>query len=173
MRPDLEGTQTVSTYWVDVRENQVLQGRATNQYWLAAKYGGFTVPETTPAFDPYAATVTIPQASWTNGDTLENGNLRPRNFYVASDADRMISSLTEAFRNIAQENVGSSASLAANSTRLDTETRTFQAQFRSGKWSGELNSYVVNADGSLRSPPAWSASTHSTMARANWAARNI
>jgi type IV pilus assembly protein PilY1 len=177
MRPDLEGTQTVSTHWVDVRENQVLQGRATNQYWLAAKYGGFNVPETVPPaapFDPYAAIVNIPQADWTDGDLLENGNLRPRNFYVASDADRMIASLTDAFRNIVQENLGSSASLAANSTRLDIDTRTFQAQFRSGRWSGELNSYIVTpVTGALQTPPDWSASAHSTLARANWAARNI
>jgi type IV pilus assembly protein PilY1 len=177
MRPDLEGTQTVSTHWVDVRENQVLQGRATNQYWLAAKYGGFTVPETAPPaapFDPYATTVTIAQDDWTDGDTLENGDLRPRNFYVASDADKMIASLDQAFKSIAEENLGSSASLAANSTRIDTDTRTFQAQFRSGKWSGELNSYIVEiGTGALRQPADWSASTHTRLARANWAARNI
>jgi type IV pilus assembly protein PilY1 len=179
MRPDLEGTQTVSTHWVDVRENQILQPRARNQYWLAAKYGGFdlALSETTPAsnpFNPYAATVTIPQDAWTDGDTLENGDLRPRNFYVASDADKMIASLTDAFRNIAQENLGSSASLAANSTRLDINTRTFQAQFRSGKWTGELNSYIVTpVTGALQLPPDWSASLHSTLDAANWAARNI
>lgn len=175
IRPDLEGTQTVSTHWVDVRENQTLAGRASNQYWLAAKYGGFTVPETTPPFNPYAATVTIPLSDWhTNGDILESGDRRPDNFYVASDADKMISSLTTAFQKIVQEQTGSSASLAANSTRLDTETRTFQAQFRSGTWRGELNSYVVSpTTGALITPPAWSASSVSTLAPANWASRNI
>ncbi|MFC6475543.1 hypothetical protein ACFQDN_01400 [Pseudomonas asuensis] len=40
LRPNMSGKQTLSTYWVDVRENQSLAGRASNQYWLAAKYGG-------------------------------------------------------------------------------------------------------------------------------------
>ncbi len=172
MRPDLEGHQTISTHWVDVRENQYLEPRARNQYWLAAKYGGFEVPDPVEAFDPFATTVTIPVAAWhTNADTLESGDLRPDNFYVASDADKMILSLTTAFQKIADENVGSSASLAANSTRIDTETRTFQAQFVSGKWTGELNSYIVEPDGSLRTPPAWSAST--SLAPADWATRRI
>jgi type IV pilus assembly protein PilY1 len=177
MRLDLEGLQTFSTHWVDVRENQVLQPKARNQYWLAAKYGGFTLPElgdNDPPFDPYAATITIPESAWhTNGETLESGDLRPDNFYVASDADKMISSLTQAFERIVAADTGSSASLAANSTRLDAETRTYQAQFITGQWTGELSSFVVAADGSLTYPPAWSATETTSLARANWASRNI
>lgn len=40
-RSDLAGSQTVSTYWVDVLERQTYISK--NQYWLAAKYGGFTL----------------------------------------------------------------------------------------------------------------------------------
>ena len=51
MRPDVttdpltKGMQTASTYWVDVRETQNTEPRRGNQYWLAAKYGGFTLPD--------------------------------------------------------------------------------------------------------------------------------
>src|SRR5690606_20411790 len=41
MRDDLAGKQTASTHWVDVLENTALLGPARNQYYLAAKYGGF------------------------------------------------------------------------------------------------------------------------------------
>ncbi len=170
--PTLPGKQTVSTYWVDVRENQVLEPPARNQYWLAAKYGGFRVPNN---FDPYAATE-LPSGSWQSGDTLTHSggatHARPANFYVASQANEMISSLTRAFANIVAENTGSAASLAANSTRLDTDTRTFQAQFRSGIWSGDLNAYTVNPlDGSLSENPVWSAA--SLLAARTWSSRNI
>jgi type IV pilus assembly protein PilY1 len=37
------GKQTVSTYWVDVRENRRVEARRGNQHWLAAKYAGFLV----------------------------------------------------------------------------------------------------------------------------------
>src|SRR6185503_2688382 len=99
LRPEstMPGNQTVSTHWVDVRENQVLLGKASNQYWLAAKYGGFTVPD---GFDPYAASTTsasITSSMWnTSGETLSTGDARPDNFYVASEADKMVESLTRA-----------------------------------------------------------------------------
>src|SRR5690606_24524348 len=97
---------------------------------------------------------------------------RPKNFYVASQANEMISSLNRAFATIVADNTGSSASLAANSTRLDTDTRTFQAQFRSGIWSGELNAYSVDPlTGALSASPVWSATT--AMGSVAWNARNI
>lgn len=170
--PTLPGKQTVSTYWVDVREARVLQPPANNQYWLAAKYGGFTVP---PDFNPYTAN-SLPTGSWESEETLTHNNgvvrVRPRNFYVASQANEMISSLNRAFANIVMERYGSAASLAANSTRLDTETRTFQAQFRSGVWSGELNAYSVDPEsGALSASPVWSATQQ--LASATWSARTI
>ncbi len=168
LRSDLEKKQTVSTYWVDVRENQVLEPRSYNQYWLAAKYGGFTVPEN---FDPDARTTALESGLWNSGDVLATGDARPENFYVASEADKMMESLTRAFAKIAAESAGSSSALAANSTRLDTDTRTFQAQFFSPAWRGELRSFVVQKDGSLKATPEWSA--HANLLAAKPAARPI
>lgn len=51
------------------------------------------------------------------------------------------------------ERLGSSSALASNSTRLETDTVTFQAQYHSGTWRGELNAYTVASDGSLSSSP--------------------
>lgn len=168
LRPDIDGKQTVSTYWVDVRENSILEPSSRNQYWLAAKYGGFEVPD---GFEPYVGSAPLPTNTWSSGETLQNGNPRPENFYVASEADKMVESLTRAFARIAAESVGSASSLASNSTRLDTDTRTFQAQFYSGSWRGELNAFSVDADGSLSATPIWRAST--ALAAMPWANRNI
>lgn len=77
-------------------------------------------------------------------------------FIVASDADTFVKSLTDALGEI-QQRLGSGASLAANSTKLETGTRTFQAQYWSGVWRGELNAYAVNLDGSLNLTPLWQA----------------
>lgn len=168
LRSDLTGMQTVTTYWVDVRENQVLEGRASNQYWLATKYGGFTVPQ---GYDPYARTTALETSLWSSGETLSTGDARPSNFYVASEADRMIESLSRAFARIASEAVGSGTSLASNSTRLEAGTQTFQAQFNAGTWSGELQAFTVNADGTLASSPRWRASAQ--LAAATWSSRPI
>lgn len=168
LRPDLAGVQTVSTYWVDVREAQVLEGRARNQYWLATKYGGFTVPQ---GYDPYTRTTALEASLWSSGETLSTGDPRPTNFYVASEADRMIESLSRAFARIASEAVGSGTSLASNSTRLEAGTQTFQAQFNAGTWSGELQAFNVNADGTLASSPRWRATT--LLSAATWSTRPI
>jgi len=168
LRSDLTGMQTASTYWVDVREAQILEGRATNQYWLATKYGGFTVPQ---GYDPATRTTALEAALWSSGDTLSTGDPRPTNFYVASEADRMVESLSRAFARIASEAVGSGTSLSSNSTRLEAGTRTFQAQFNAGTWSGQLQAFAVNTDGTLASSPIWRATT--LLSAATWSARPI
>ncbi len=163
-KPNTVGMQTLSTYWVDVRENQVLLPKATNQYWLTAKYGGFDVPL---GFDPL--TTGALQESWwhTNTDYLDGSGVtstknnypRPDNFYVASEADKMVASLRQAFESIAKRAEGSASSFAANSTKLEAGARTFQAQFVTGQnreWAGRLYAYDVNTStGALTQ--AWSA----------------
>lgn len=159
MRPDLAGKQTASTHWVDVLENQVLQGTSTNQYYLATKYGGFDVPD---SFDPYTRTDPLPEALWNSkGDTVSWGSTsfkRPDNFYIAGRADLMIESLQEAFKNISAELASSSSSVAANSTSLQNDTAIYQASFNSSKWSGEISAYTLVA-GAISATPVWQAST--------------
>lgn len=173
LRPDTEaepnslGRQTLSTYWVDVRENQRLEPKSSNQYWLAAKYGGFRVPE---GFDPLATTG-LNQAWWHNsGEYLvsgQNGDVttsvtsypRPDNFYVASEADKMVASLRTAFENIVAGMRGSSSAFARNTSRLESGAKTFQSQFFSGEWGGELLAFDVDpATGALIE--AWQATSN-------------
>ncbi|MGI9232044.1 MAG: pilus assembly protein, partial [Woeseiaceae bacterium] len=155
IRPDLPGTQTASTHWVDVLEAETLEPPIANQYYLTAKYGGFRVPDD---FDP--ATAGPLDLDWwhSNGDTLSSFGVnadivglnfpRPDNYYLAGEADQMVQSLTEAFARIAAELRSSATSVAANSTRLGSDTAVFQAAFDSTKWSGDLQAFRVNADGS-------------------------
>lgn len=157
-RPLMSGRQTFSTHWVDVRENGVLAGRDRNQYWLAAKYGGFKVP--TNFGDPYTRTAPLEEAWWrTTTDWLDSGNTykRPDNFYVASDATKMVESLKKAFVNISNEVQSTTASLATNSTRLGTDTAIFQSLLDSRRWSGDLLAKRVAANGVVASTASWSA----------------
>ncbi|MDU4251167.1 MULTISPECIES: pilus assembly protein [unclassified Pseudomonas] len=157
MRNDIAGKQTVSTYWADVLEGQKLAGRASNQYWLAAKYGGFKVPAD---FDPYSATAKITDDLWwTNGDYLSSGDKRPDNYFVASDAEKMVTSLESAFAKIVQEVRSSTTSLATNSTQLDTGSAIYQSQYDSTHWSGDLQAKSVNSNGVVSSTSSWSAAT--------------
>lgn len=168
LRTDLVGKQTVSTYWVDVREAQVLEPRSRNQYWLAAKYGGFDVPEN---YDPYAQTAALAAPLWSSGETLSTGDQRPENFYVASEADRMVDSLTRAFARIADEVLGAGTALAATSTQIETDTRVFQAQFYSGSWRGDVRAFSVGSNGVLSTSPLWRAGP--LLDAADWSTRKI
>ncbi|MBN8743833.1 MAG: hypothetical protein J0I24_05950 [Thiomonas arsenitoxydans] len=155
LRSDLSGKQTVSTYWVDVMENQVLEGKAKNQYWLAAKYGGFSVPAN---YDPYANTTALPDASWwTNGQTLSTKDKRPDNFFTGGDAKTMKDSLEAAFSAIASENIGSTASLSTNSTQLNSGSRVYQASYKEGVWSGSLKAFNIDAATGAATTEAWDA----------------
>lgn len=152
LREDRSGKQTLSTHWVDVRENQTLEAKASNQYWLAAKYGGFKAPDDYEFGDPL-------QQSWwwTNNETLSTGNKRPDNFYVASDATKMVESLKLAFANIAKDVRSTTAALSTNSTRLDTDTVVFQSMLDSSDWSGNLLAKAVDSDGTVSATPSWRA----------------
>ena len=80
-------------------------------------------------------------------------------FFSAKKPDEFAHRLGQMLRLIIATATSSSASIAANSTRLDTGTRVYQAQFGSGDWVGELSAFNLNADGSLGSR-IWRASEH-------------
>lgn len=157
LRSDISGKQLLSTHWVDVREDGVLKPKATNQYWLAAKYGGLKIPDNVDFGNPYDRTDPIPTAWWTNGDKTERNELRPRNFYVASDATKMVESLKTAFANIADEVRSTTAALSTNSTKLETGTVVFQSMLDSADWSGNLLAKAVGSDGKVSATPSWRA----------------
>lgn len=93
-----------------------------------------------------------------NIDDLWHAALNSRGeFVVASDPDAFAKALTDALDAIGGR-LGSGSALAANSTKLETGTTTFQAQYFSANWSGDLKAYSVNATtGAISSEPVWSA----------------
>lgn len=173
--PDQPRGQNVRTYWLDVLE--FANYTANNVYYLSTKYGGLNIPNTVD-FDPTTATAADIETSWwrTNTDTV-GGQPRPDNYYTVADPQGMIDGLRKTFVSIALDRVGSASSLASNSTRLDADTVTFQAQFRSGVWGGELNAYSVGTNGQLSALPIWNATddmlTGITGTPGPWAGRNI
>lgn len=165
IRPDLSGAQMVSTHWVDVLEAQTLEPPVENQYYLATKYGGFRVPQD---FDPDNHTGALPLDWWhSNGDTLVSFGPnaspagvtfpRPDNYYLAGEADQMVESLNKAFARISAKVRSSASSVAANSTRLGSDTAVFQAAFDSTNWSGDLKAFRINDDGTISASESWTA----------------
>jgi len=79
-------------------------------------------------------------------------------FESATSPQALASGLEDALKRVASR-VGTGASLAANSTKLQTGTVTYQALYYTGKWKGDLKAYAVDPSTSAISTTAtWTAS---------------
>ncbi|MCG5493543.1 pilus assembly protein [Ectothiorhodospira variabilis] len=166
MRPDLAGGPVrAQTYWLDVLEEQSLEGMARNQFALAAKYGGMRLP---PDVDSDNPPTSIPEHWWhTNGETLtpfgSNGKnqasfKRPDNFFLAGDAEAMVDSLRQAFAQIVADTTGSSAALAIDGAAIDDGARIYQVTYNTGVWTGELLAFDLDPNtGAPASSASWRA----------------
>jgi type IV pilus assembly protein PilY1 len=166
IRGDLDGKQTVDTYVVDVMEPGDYDGTSShptystksdldkgpNQYWLAAKYGGFT--------DAKGDGVPSSFLSWhTNTSTAAGGDLRPDNYFVGNRPDLIASGLASIFANVATTASLSASGPSVSATRVLTEVAASAAPYKSpvagfpiyttsyfpGGWSGEVNGFVAKA----------------------------
>ena len=136
LRTDFEGKQSIATYMIDTQEytSDPLVGRF-NMLWLAGKYGGFedqngnNIPDLIEEWD-------------------RNGDGEPDNYVLANQPTKLVAGLKRSFSDIYRR-LSSIASVAANSTELNTGSRIYQARFNSGNWQGDLVAYKVNSDGSV------------------------
>lgn len=74
-------------------------------------------------------------------------------FVAASDPEEFTKGLRNALNAIV-ERTASGSNVAANTVRLDSETRIFQASYIAGKWTGELASYPISSAG-VATTPDW------------------
>jgi len=180
-RTDLIGSQTLNTYWMDVHEGSAY--RHKNQYWLAAKYGGFTIPD---GFVPYASTnstSTIPQSAWyTNSDVLpfsgtnyesaysyttdSSGNssdIRPDNYFPGNSPSVMKSGLTAAFAKISAEAGEATATALSSPSPRQTSSgnANYVATYTPSGWTGTLKGQTASYDssGNPTYANAWNAHT--------------
>lgn len=172
-KPQTVGKQTVQTYWLDVLEFGAYAN--TNQYYLAAKFGGFKVPE---VYDPYTRADALPEAWWrTNTDTVgPAGSTQPRpdNYFTASRPDQVVEGLTKAFAKIDQ---ALSAFTTSFSTALPqvaiSGNASFAAKYDSKDWTGEVEASELAFDANTGAPTksaAWSFATKlaAQLAAAGW-----
>ncbi|WP_431263819.1 pilus assembly protein [Roseateles chitinivorans] len=144
VRPDLEGRQTVQTYWVDVLELQTF--KTNNQYYLATKYGGATLADD---FDPTKRTADLTQAWWHTGDSSDTvgGQLRPDTYFTAGKPDSMVDGLSKAFSSIASRMKAYSTALSTTSRSIGAaDTANYAAQFDATSWSGEVVARKLGVD---------------------------
>ncbi|WAC73256.1 PilC/PilY family type IV pilus protein [Roseateles sp. SL47] len=143
IRSDLAGSQTIKTYWLDVQEYQAY--KSNNQFYLAAKYGGFNVPT---GFDPAnIAPADFQTGWWHTGPATDTvgGQLRPDTYFTAAKADTMVSGLTTAFASIAAAIQAPTSSFQTVDATLTAGEASYGTTYDSSAWSGNVWAAAVNS----------------------------
>ncbi|MDP5240138.1 PilC/PilY family type IV pilus protein [Uliginosibacterium sp. 31-16] len=112
--------------------------------WYAAKYGGFNDANKDGKLDG--------STEWD-----ADGNGTPDNYYLVTNPAKLYEELDKAFNEVVKR-AASSTLLSLNTTRLNSETRVYQASFNAEDWTGELRAFKINSNGTLGAQ-AWTAST--------------
>jgi len=145
----------VTTYWLDVNEygqqTDPAVHRTRNQFYMAAKYGGFKdVTGTGNPFKSYTAgttTVVDSNENWERASADANKR-EAKNYFLSSSATEVLAALDEIFAAIAAE-ANSIAGGAISTQRLTTSGgQIYQAQFDPADWSGDLVAYPVSVSAS-------------------------
>jgi type IV pilus assembly protein PilY1 len=127
-----------------IRKYQLGSGAGTDTkslndpLYYAAKWGGYSQELEKKATEEKLNLVTA----------IKNRDDVSKSYYYATDPRKLEESLDEAMNNIAAA-IGASATVAANSTRLDGETYVYQARFNSEDWSGDILAFRVTEKGTV------------------------
>ncbi len=91
-------------------------------------------------------------------DDLLHASVNSRGgFFSATDPGTFAAELSGVLNDIVSRGTTSSASIVANSTRLDTDSLIYQARFNPERWSGDLLAFALEENGDVKSSPKWSA----------------
>ncbi|SEM24538.1 type IV pilus assembly protein PilY1 [Luteibacter sp. UNCMF331Sha3.1] len=164
IRSDLTGKQTVDTYVVDVMEPGAFSGasgqdiysvdnngsKGPNQYWLAAKYGGFADTKNDGKPSSFL--------TW-HTNTSTGVNLRPDNYFVGNRPDLIVAGLGSIFSNVSTSTQLSASGPSVSPTRVLSNVVANSSPYNSpasgfpiytvtyfpGSWSGEVTGTVAAA----------------------------
>lgn len=139
---NLNGPQTITSFFVDVREagSWGTSGDPRNQLWLAAKYGGFKDVNKNGVFDALDIWADAAQGT-------VQGRPVPKNYFAANQPEKLVDGLQRAFREINGLN-GSGAGVgvaASNLSQTTGENGIYQVKFDTTDWSGTVSGYTISS----------------------------
>jgi type IV pilus assembly protein PilY1 len=144
-KPQTKGKQTVQTYWLDVLEFGDYV--ANNQYYLAAKYGGFNAP------DSYVSGGALTEAWWYTTTETVGAQKRPDTYYTVAKPEQMVAGLTKAFASIASKLTAYTTSFSTSLPQISTiGVASYSTQFDAKNWTGELVASKSNLDADTGEP---------------------
>lgn len=141
IRLNMDGKQTVKTYWLDVLEFQ--NYKSNNQFYLATRYGGATIPGD---WDALGTATDLPQTAWHTGPASDTvgGQLRPDTYYTAAKADQMVNGLTGAFASIVSSITAYTSSVNTANNNVTSGTESYSSSYDSAGWTGQIEAFRIN-----------------------------
>jgi type IV pilus assembly protein PilY1 len=158
IRSDLTGKQTISTYWVDVLENDNGGSgiAAKTQYWWATKYGGFR-QDLLPAnsVNPNDA-----RDSWDKDAVGAAGRGIPDTLFAGNNPQALKAGLRAAFADIlARADDSSASSAAVTSNRQTSSSQIVYAGYNPKDWTGSIRACSPSQNSAqCDASPTWEAS---------------
>ncbi|WP_418118464.1 pilus assembly protein [Variovorax sp. 350MFTsu5.1] len=173
----------VKSFFFDVNEHgnqkDANTRRNRNQFFTAAKYGGFESDPSNPGRKPFNTFGNpFQRQDGTADDNVWQDSARPgeaSTYYLQSSARSVLSAFDSIFSR-ASTSARSIAGSAAQSKSLQTSNAVYQGAFDTSDWSGDLFSQAITiSDGkaSISPTPTWSASSRLAALSAPATSRNI
>lgn len=161
----------VKSFFFDVNEygngSNANTRHYNNQYFTAAKYGGFYTQPGTSTTQPY----NIHGNPFKNQNGNNDNNVwqksddpgEAQTYFLQSNARGVLSAFDKIFSDAASAQRSIAGSASANSNVSSAGSYLYQASYDTGTWTGDLQAFQLTAssDGSvsLSSAAAWSAET--------------
>jgi type IV pilus assembly protein PilY1 len=160
-RPGMRAT----TYMLDVNENGAstnLSAQHQNQFYLAAKYGGFN--DGAGNGNPYVkvtnanGTTSIDNTEWAGSPA----GTQATNYFLSSSASAVLAALNQIFAKASEQSNSIAGGAISTQTLSSVPGYIYQAQFDPSSWTGDVNAYSVSSTSSgvvsLGTSPVWQAS---------------
>ena len=143
--------------------------RGWNQFYMAAKYGGFRTQPTGDAGAPYntQGNPLRDQHGAAHGDVWQDPSRpgEPQNYFMMGEARSVFAAFDTIFSRAVVTRGGIAGAASSGGGHITQgQTLVYQASFDTGRWSGDVRAYAMRADAvnpeqiDMDPIPVWSAS---------------
>ena len=161
----------VTSFFFDVNEfnleSDPAKRRSNNQYYLAAKYGGFFTDGRDSQVYNTQGNPFYDQNGNPDNDVWQDQNKKngvyvrpnePGTYFIQSNARGVLKALDDMFRNAAGSGGFSIAGAATSGSSLTNEgLYSYQASYDTGNWTGDLKAFRITSSDMNPSTMVWSA----------------
>ena len=161
----------IKTFIFDVNEYatefDINRRHTNNQYYMAAKYGGFrNQPEAKDNTLPYniQGNPFYNQDGRADNDVWQDSDrkMEPQSYFLQSDARGVLTAIEKIFSDAASAMNNIAENAASGNNLAQTDLYLYRASFDTGSWTGDVQAFAIETNATtgrvqVASTPTWSA----------------